>query len=107
MGHGAFLGAWESFQKGTLSESLFPDALLEFFSKLRATSEVLPRLPQGSSPLHILKPAIRCSKKLLFSRLTNPDTVKESLFLENLNALAVSLPLSVCSGDSLIDLFLS
>lgn len=95
------------FSERTLSESLFPDALLEFFSQLRAMSQGLPRLPRGSSPLHILKPAIRGSKKLLFSKLTDPDTVKESLFLENVNALALSLPLCVCSGDSLVDLFLS
>lgn len=106
MGHGAVLWACKSFQKETLAVSLFPDSLLEFYSKLRATLEVVPREPWGSILLHIFKPATK-DLKLLFSRLTNPNTIKEPLLLENFNALSSPQSLSVCSGYSLVDLFLS
>lgn len=66
IGHGTILCVCESFQKGILSVSLFQDSLLQSFSKPRKPLKVIPRQPQGSSLLEILKTCYEVLEMSLF-----------------------------------------
>lgn len=66
IGHGAILCVCESFQKGTLSVSLFQDSLLESFLKPRMPLKFIPRQPQGSYPPEILKTCYEVLEMSLF-----------------------------------------
>lgn len=84
IGHGAVLCACEALQKGTLCVCVcvcvpfprFPVGI----SKLKETREVIPRPPQGSSSLQVLKTFHQVLERLI-SRLSNPNTINESLLL--------------------------